>query len=69
MTSKHPQVSARLTAAQLAAVNEAARRAGLPLAEFIRAALAQACQAQGAPMPADMPTHGGERPRPPHQRR
>jgi hypothetical protein len=61
MPSTHRQINARVTAAQLAAVTEAARRADTPLALFIRWALAIACAEHGVEFPDDMPAHGGAR--------
>jgi hypothetical protein len=61
MPSTHPQINARLTAAQLAAVAEAAERADTSVALFVRWALAVACADQGVEFPDDMPGHGGDR--------
>ena len=64
MPSKHKEIGARVTAAQLAAVSEAARRADVDLAQFIRWALSLACAEAGIDMPDDMPVRGIY-PRPP----
>jgi hypothetical protein len=68
MPSTHPQINARLTAAQLAAVSEAARRADCQLADLIRWGLALACAEHGIDFPDDLPRRGKYR-RPPRQAR
>lgn len=58
MPSAHKEIGTRVTPAQLAAITEAARRANLPLAEFLRYAAMMACHAEGVTMPDDMPNRG-----------
>lgn len=58
MPSTFPQVNARVTPAQLAAITEAARRANLTLADFLRYGAMMACHAEGVSMPDDMPGRG-----------
>jgi hypothetical protein len=68
MPSNHPQINARLTAAELAAVKEAAERADCQLADLVRWGLALACAEHGIDWPDDLPRRGEYR-RPPHQPR
>lgn len=51
MTSTAPQISARLTPAQAAALEAALAASGLNKAEFIRQALAKLCEAHGVTFP------------------
>lgn len=61
MPSTQPQINIRLSDAQIEAAQEAARRAGGSLAQFIRWGLALACADQGVEFPDDLPAHGGRR--------
>lgn len=61
MPSNLPKVSVRLTPAQLKALTDAVTASNVTQAEWLRQAIASACEAQGIVWIDDYPSHGGNR--------